>query len=78
MKIECNVWCVENPTNQDLGLPEGDIWLPCAIDLTKVVAIKLAGENEFIGKGKAVVYINGEHFTIDKSYKELVTQWRLL
>jgi hypothetical protein len=78
MKIDCNVWCIENPSNQDLGLPEGDVWLPMAIDLKQVIAIKLAVENDFIGKGKAVVYIPGEHFTLDRSYKDLVSQWRQL
>lgn len=76
--VTCNVWCVSNTKQEiDLGLPEGDKWMPIAIDFSKIVAIKLAGENEFIGGDKPVVYMaNGENFTIDIPYLQAVNKWR--
>lgn len=77
MMVECNVWCVDNPKDQiDLGLPEGDRWMPVTIDFRKIDYIKLAGENEFIGDDKAViVFASGNNITIDIKYTEAVKMW---
>lgn len=75
--IECNVWCVANDQNRDLGLPEGDEWMPFAFDISKVFAVKLCGPNEFVGDDKATIYlIGGEHMTIDITFIEMISLWR--
>lgn len=74
--IECNVWCVASDTAADLGLPEGDQWMPIAIDFRTISAIKLCGETEFLGTDKAVVYFNGRDVTIDIPYKDAVLFWK--
>lgn len=74
--LQCNVWCSENDKAKDLGLPDGDCWMPIAIDLMKVEAIKLAGPNEFIGDDKATIHLqSGAHFIIDVIYQEAVNKW---
>jgi len=76
MIVECNVWCVGNTTQQiDLGLPEGDRWMPIAIDFSTVVAIKLAGENEFVGDDKSVLYFDNNHLTVDIEFKDALKIW---
>lgn len=75
--VMCNVWCVSNTkTEIDLGLPEGDKWMPIAVDFSKIVAIKLAGENEFLGGDKPVVYLPNDNFTIDIPYQQAIKMWR--
>jgi hypothetical protein len=77
MIVECNVWCVAAPKEQiEMGLPEGDQWLPIAIDFDRIDAIKLAGDNEFLGNDKALIYFNGNSLTIDISYIEAVRIWQ--
>ena len=77
MIVECNVWCVGNSTtNIDLGLPEGDRWMPFVIDISKVDAIKLAGENDFIGPDKACVYLRGDNFTLDIRFADAIELWK--
>jgi len=76
MILECNVWCSENDQNRDLGLPDGDCWMPIAIDLIEVKTIKEAGRDDFIGDCRATLYLSGEHFIIDLSYTDAVTLWR--
>jgi len=76
--VTCNVWCVLNTKQEiELGLPEGDKWMPIAIDFSKIVAIKLAGDNEFIGDDKSVIYVSGgENFTTDIPYQQAINMWR--
>lgn len=75
--IECNVWCVGNDKNLvDMGLPEGDSWMPFAIDFTTIASIKLAGENEFLGNDKATIYFHGREVTIDIAYKDAIKLWK--
>jgi hypothetical protein len=74
--IECNVWCSESDKNRELGLPDGDCWMPIAIDFDVVATIKEAGPNDFLGHGKATVYVNGSHFIIDIEYQEAVKIWK--
>lgn len=77
MIVECNVWCVGNTKEQiELGLPEGDSWMPIAIDFSIVVAIKLSGENDFIGDDKATIYFQNNYLTVDISYKNALILWR--
>lgn len=76
MIIECNVWCVLNPENESLGLKTGDTWMPFAIDFNSVVAIKMCGENEFLGSDRATIYFASEVVTIDKSFSEAIEIWR--
>ncbi len=77
MIIECNVWCTgRNKYEIDLGLPEGDSWLPFAIDFSSIVAIKECGENDFLGKGKATVYFASEVVTIDISFIDAIKKWK--
>ncbi|HEY3385374.1 MAG TPA: hypothetical protein VGK46_02625 [Saprospiraceae bacterium] len=78
MIIECNVWCVDTPKEQiNLGLPEGDRWMPIAIDFSKVVAIKLCGENDFIGDQAPVVYVGyDQDFILDIPYMEALKLWK--
>ncbi len=64
--LVCNVWCSEHDQMRDLGLPDGDCWMPIAVDLSKVVTIKLAGPNAFIGNDKATLYlISGSIVIVD-------------
>jgi hypothetical protein len=73
MIVECNVWCVSNTKELiELGLDEGDTWFPFTFRSEHVIAVKLAGENDFLGDDKACIYIGGDHFTIDRTYKEVV------
>lgn len=74
--IECNVWCVADDKAKDLGLPEGDEWMPIAIDFSRITMIKLCGENDFIGNDKPTIYIDGQHLTIDIPYNLAVSIWR--
>jgi hypothetical protein len=74
--IECNVWCSESDANADLGLPTGDCWMPYAIDLRCVSAIKLCGPNEFLGDDKATLYFHGIHVTIDIAFVDAVKIWK--
>jgi hypothetical protein len=76
MIIECNVWCVKDAENENLGLPTGDAWMPIAIDLSKVNSVKLAGQNDFIGDDKAAVQLPNQVMTIDIPYKEFVILWK--
>lgn len=77
MIVECNVWCIDNTPEQiEIGLPEGDRWMPFAIDFNVVEAIKLAGENDFIGNDKATLYYNGNHTTVDITFNEAIKLWR--
>lgn len=70
------MWCSENDKNRDLGLPDGDCWMPISIDLLKVEAIKLAGSNDFIGDDKATIHLqSGAHFIIDMKYEQAVKVW---
>lgn len=77
MIVECNVWCVGNdPKLIDMGLPEGDSWMPIAIDFRRVIAIKLAGPHEFVGDDKATIHLeHGLCFTTDIPYRNAVTIW---
>lgn len=74
--LNCNVWCSDNDKARDLGLPDGDCWMPIAIDFTKVSAIKLAGPNDFIGDDKATIYLPYGTVIIDITYNEAVEIWR--
>jgi hypothetical protein len=77
MIVECNVWCVGIPQEQiDLGLPEGDSWMPIAVDFSTISHIKLAGENEFLGPDKACVYIHGLSFTLDIRFADAIELWK--
>jgi len=74
--VSCNVWCVDNERSLiEMGMPEGDRWMPIVIDFSIVEAIKLAGESEFIGDDKATVYFNNNYLTLDLTYKEAVQIW---
>lgn len=68
--IECNVWCVAADKNHiEMGLPEGDQWMPILINMDEVCTVKLAGENEFIGDDKScITFKNGQQLTIDIPY----------
>ena len=68
--VECNVWCSESDENAKMGLPDGDVWMPIAIDFDKVISIKLAGPNDFIGDDRATIYLHGGsvNFIIDITY----------
>lgn len=77
MIVECNVWCVGNSlTNIDLGLPEGDKWTAFAVDFSKVEAIKLASESDFLGDDKPVIYFHGDNFTLDIPFEKAVKLWK--
>lgn len=77
MIVECNVWCIgTNRALVDMGLPEGDSWMPFAVDFTKVEVIKLAGESDFLGDNKPVIYINGDNYTLDIPFEEAVKLWK--
>lgn len=77
MIVECNVWCTGNSKDLiEMGLPEGDSWLPLTIDFRKIIAIKLCGANEFLGDDKASVYFADQCVTIDITYKDAVKLWK--
>jgi len=76
--ILTEVWCVANSQDHvNLGLPEGDSWMPMAIDLKSIVAIKLSGETEFLGNDKATVYFSyGSSLTINIAYEKAIKLWK--
>lgn len=77
MIVECNVWCVAHSAKEiDLGLPEGDEWMPFAIDFRTISSIKLSGETEFLGNDKATIFYIGRELTIDIPYIEAVRLWK--
>jgi hypothetical protein len=76
MILECNVWCSENDQAKDLGLPDGDCWLPISINVRDIMTIKLAGANDFLGEDKATIYIPGATFIVDITYKDAVKIWK--
>lgn len=77
MIVECNVWCIENDQSLiDMGLPEGDRWMPAAVDFSMIRAIKLAGASDFLGDDKSTVYFGNDSTTIDIPYSEAVAIWR--
>lgn len=73
-KIECKVWCVGNSAKEiEMGLPEGDSWMPYAFDMRAAESIKLAGANDFLGNDKATInFKSGMSVTIDKTFQEMV------
>lgn len=74
--VECNVWCVGDEKAASMGLPEGDSWMPFAVDFCTISSIKLAGETDFIGNDKATIYFHGREVTIDIPYRQAVKLWR--
>lgn len=76
MILHTEVWCSESDKNRDMGLPDGDCWMPISIRLDMVIAIKEAGVNDFIGEGKATIYLYNEHFIINLSQKEAIEKWQ--
>lgn len=76
MILETEVWCSADDKARDMGLPDGDIWMPIAIDFDKIDTIKEAGSNDFIGEGKATIYVGGVHFIIKMDYKSAVEKWK--
>jgi len=81
--IETQVWCYgktqeELDREKDLGLSlgEDDIWIPMAIDFSKIIAIKEALETEFLGHGKATIYFFDERVTINMKFEEAVEIWK--
>lgn len=77
MIFETEVWChTATEREREMGIPDGDQWLPIAIDWDKVLAVKLAGENDFYGADKASVYVSDQHFIINCSYKRAIEEWK--
>jgi len=75
--VECNVWCTAVDKQLiELGVAEGDSWMPIAVDFTRVVAIKLSGENDFLGDDKATLYFDGRELIVDISYTEAIKLWK--
>jgi hypothetical protein len=75
MILETEVWCSESDKNRDLGLPDGDCWMPISILFSSICAIKEAGSNDFIGDNMATIYLKNEHFIINLKYTEAVKLW---
>lgn len=74
--VQCNVWCVDNDEKQiEMGFPEGDRWMPIAIDFSQIRHIKLAGENEFLGNDKACLGFDSGTMTVDITYDDAVKIW---
>jgi hypothetical protein len=77
MILECNVWCSEDDKSRELGLPDGDVWMPISIRVEAIITVKLAGPNDFIGENKATIYISGhQYFIVDKTYDEVIKIWK--
>lgn len=76
MILETKVWCSEDDEAKKMGLPDGDAWMPISFDLDKVDTIREAGYNDFVGEGKATIYIGGVHFTINMEYRSVVKIWK--
>lgn len=76
MIFSCNVWCSASDENRNLGLPDGDCWMPITIDFSRILAVKEAGANEFLGEGRATIYLPNEHFIIDTMYANAVELWK--
>lgn len=76
MIIECDVLCV---MRDDLGLSneEEEIWLPIAIDMKSIIAIKSNGEGtEFAGSNRAVMYYGQDYFVTNLSYEDGVIMFK--
>ena len=76
MILQTEVWCSADDKARDLGLEDGDCWMPIAIDWRKVATIKLAGPNDFIGEDKATIYVDGVHFIIKMKFTDAVEMWK--
>ena len=75
MIIDCNVLCFREG-NENLGLKDEDILLPCSIDLTEVIAIKQNGGASEENFNYAVIYFHRDYFVIDLEYTEAVKLWK--
>lgn len=71
----CSVWCSGDDELRKLELPDGDLWMPIAVKISSIIAVKEAGENDFIGVGKATIYTPNEHFIVDIKYDDMVQIW---
>lgn len=70
------MWCTAVAQADVLGIDPGDQWMPVMIDFSKVMIIKLSGENDFLGNDKAnLTFIDGTHITIDLPYTKAVEFW---
>ena len=65
-----NIWCSADATKETLGIDSGDCWMPICFDWRDVLAVKECGENEFLGEGRATIYIMGDHLTIEMMFEE--------
>jgi hypothetical protein len=78
MILQLNIWCFKEG-NEMTGEKDEDLWLPIAIDLFHVHAIKSNGEgNEFTGSDLAVFYIHNDRFICDMKYTEALQKWSLV
>lgn len=75
--LSANVWCAQDDKAERMGIESGDIWMPITIRWDEVITIKEAGDNEFIGKGRATIYVRDTHFVIDKDYYDALKEWEI-
>lgn len=74
--LECNVWCVADDKAESMGMNGGDSWMPFAVDLKTIYAVKLCGPNEFLGDDKATIHFCGNHVTVDVTFTDMLRMWK--
>lgn len=78
--FESAVLCF-NEGNENLGEQDVEMWLPVAIDLDKVCAIKSNGDDgektKFCGINRAVLYVSpSDYFIVRHTYEEAIKLWK--
>ena len=83
MVHECNVFChsAESDLMELIGNEESlDVgkWLPFAIDITLVIAIKMTSDDKqsMVHKCTTVFLSTGDIYIIDTKYKNFLNIWR--
>lgn len=76
MILETEVWCHADEAKESMGMDSGDCWKEIAVDMSQVIAIKKAGENDFIGSNKSAFHFDGFHFVLNIDYDVAVKLWK--
>lgn len=83
MVHECNVFChsVESDLMELMGKDDSlnvGKWLPFALDVHLVIAIKMATDDQesSVYKCTTVFFSNGEVYIIDTKYKDFLHIWK--
>ena len=72
MLINTFVLCNERDDSEELGIPDKGIWLPMVLDMSMIIALKIASPDpEDDVYNKTILYgLDGGVYTVDMEYEE--------